>query len=85
MGVRGIFHDHIGVTRQRDHAWLNRWIREPDRMLKEKDPIAVELFERYDKIPMPNLRLDEKSAQSIIEFLQEETDRQQPLKAAQAQ
>jgi hypothetical protein len=28
---------------------------------------------------MPNLRLDEHSAQSIIAFLQEETDRQQPL------
>jgi hypothetical protein len=28
---------------------------------------------------MPNLRLDEQSAQSIIEFLQAETDRQQPL------
>ena len=77
--------DLIGVTRQRAPAWLNRWIREPDKMLKEKDPIAVELFERYDKISMPNLRLDEKSAQSIIEFLQEETERQQPLQAAQAQ
>ncbi|PFN93124.1 electron transporter SenC, partial [Bacillus sp. AFS076308] len=53
--------------------------------LKEKDPIAVELFERFDKIPMPNLRLDEKSAQSIVDFLQEETERQQPLQAAQAQ
>jgi hypothetical protein len=27
---------------------------------------------------MPNLRLDTKSAQSIIDFLQEETDRQHP-------
>jgi len=67
------------VTRQRDPAWLSRWIREPDRMLAEKDPIAMALFERFDKIPMPNLRLDEHSAQSIIEFLQAETDRQQPL------
>jgi protein SCO1/2 len=38
----------------------------------------MELFERFDKIPMPNLRMDEKSAQSIIAFLQEETDRQHP-------
>jgi protein SCO1/2 len=67
----------------RDPAWLNRWIREPDRMLAEKDPIALELFQRFDKIPMPNLRLDEKAAQSIIDFLQEETDRQQSLQAAQ--
>jgi hypothetical protein len=54
-------------------------------MLAEKDPIALELFERFDKIPMPNLRLDENAAQSIVGFLQEETDRQQPLQAAQSQ
>ncbi|TWC21449.1 hypothetical protein FBY05_10812 [Pseudomonas sp. SJZ083] len=75
--------DLVGVTRQRDLAWLNRWIREPDRMLAEKDPLALALFERFDKIPMPNLRLDENAAQSILGFLQEETDRQQPLQAAQ--
>ena len=85
IGMRSIGPDLIGVTRQRDPAWLSRWIREPDSMLQEKDPIAVELFERYNRTPMPNLRLDEKSVQAIVEFLQEETDRQQPLQAAQAQ
>ncbi|MVW87949.1 c-type cytochrome [Pseudomonas sp. PB101] len=78
IGLRSIGPDLIGVTRQRDPEWLNRWIREPDRMLAEKDPIAMELFERYNRISMPNLRLDTKSAQSIIDFLQEETDRQHP-------
>lgn len=78
IGLRSIGPDLIGVTRQRDPTWLNRWIREPDRMLAEKDPIAMELFERYNRISMPNLRLDHKSAQSIIDFLHEETDRQHP-------
>ena len=68
IGMRSIGPDLIGVTRQRDPAWLSRWIREPDRMLAEKDPIALELFERFDKIPMPNLRLDENAAQSIMGF-----------------
>ena len=85
IGMRSIGPDLIGVTRQRDPAWLSRWIREPDKMLAEEDPIAVELFERFDKIPMPNLRLDENAAQSIMGFLQEETERQKPLEAAQAQ
>ena len=39
------------------------------------------LFEQYGKIPMPNLRLDENAAQAIMDFLQEETDRQQSLSA----
>jgi hypothetical protein len=51
-------------------------------MLVEKDPIAMELFDRYNRIPMPNLRLDEHSAQSIIDFLHEETDRQHPPAAS---
>ncbi|EJM55668.1 SCO family protein [Pseudomonas sp. GM48] len=78
IGLHSIGPDLIGVTHQRDPAWLIRWIREPDRMLAEKDPIAMELFDRYNKIAMPNLRLDELSAQSIIDFLQEETNRQHP-------
>ncbi len=78
IGLRSIGPDLIGVTYQRDPAWLKRWIREPDRMLEEKDPIAMELFERYNRISMPNLRLDAKSAQSLIDFLREETDRQHP-------
>jgi hypothetical protein len=38
----------------------------------------MELFERYNRISMPNLRLDPHSAQSLIDFLKEETDRQHP-------
>ncbi|POA30206.1 c-type cytochrome [Pseudomonas fluorescens] len=78
IGMRNIGPDLIGVTRQRDAVWLNRWIREPDRVLAEKDPIALQLFEQYERIPMPNLRLDEASAQSIIDFLSAETERQHP-------
>jgi cytochrome oxidase Cu insertion factor (SCO1/SenC/PrrC family) len=78
IGMRNIGPDLIGVTRQRDPQWLNRWIREPDRMLAEKDPIAVQLYEQYERISMPNLRLDKQSAQSVIDFLHDETERQQP-------
>lgn len=74
--MRNIGPDLLGVTRQRDPVWLNRWIREPDRMLAEKDPIALQLFEQYQRISMPNLRLDELSAQSIIDYLDDETERQ---------
>ena len=81
IGMRSIGPDLIGVTRQRDPVWLSRWIREPDRMLVQKDPVAMALFEQYGKIPMPNLRLDENAAQAIMDFLQEETDRQQSLSA----
>ncbi len=46
----------LGVTQRRDKKWLIRWIKTPDRLLAEKDPIAIGLYKRYNKILMPNLR-----------------------------
>jgi protein SCO1/2 len=48
IGMRNIGPDLIGVTRQRDPAMAQPLDREPDRMLAEKDPIAMELYEQYD-------------------------------------
>lgn len=61
--------DLIGVVNQRDRAWLERWLREPDVMLKEKDPVANALFLKYNKVPMPNLKLDQKNINDLIEYL----------------
>lgn len=48
-------------------------------MLAEKDPLALKLYEEYDRISMPNLRLDDNATVAILRFLQEETERQQAL------
>jgi protein SCO1 len=58
-----------GVTLQRDRAWLKRWIKEPDKMLAEKDPIAIDLYNRYNKVLMPNLRLNDSDAEALIDYL----------------
>ncbi len=65
--------DLLGVTERRDHGWLTRWIREPDKMLEEGDPIATELYVRYNKIAMPNLRLSEDDTEALIEHMASET------------
>ena len=64
--------DLAGVTQHRDPDWLKRWLAEPDRMLEEGDPIALELLERYDGIVMPNLRLDEEDVAALIDFMERE-------------
>ena len=61
--------DLLGVTEKRDRGWLTRWIREPDKMLEEGDPIATELYVRYNKIAMPNLRISEEDAEALIEHM----------------
>ncbi|GAM96623.1 cytochrome oxidase biogenesis protein Sco1/SenC/PrrC [alpha proteobacterium U9-1i] len=61
--------DLAGVTDQRPQAWLSRWIREPDRMIAERDPTALALLARYRNLPMPNLSLGGDDAEAIIEYL----------------
>lgn len=65
----------FGVTDRRDRAWLKRWIMEPDVMLAEKDPIAMPLFEAFNKVPMPNMRIEDEGAEDLLAYLEEETQR----------
>jgi len=67
--------DLLGVTGQRDHKWLTRWLREPDVMLKEKDPIAYGLFLEYKKVPMPNMRLAPDEIKDLLEYIEKATKR----------
>jgi protein SCO1/2 len=41
-------------------------------MIAEKDPIAVELFERYKQVRMPNLRVGDIDMDALINFLASE-------------
>jgi protein SCO1/2 len=59
-----------GVVSHRDRAWLKQWIKEPDRMIAKKDPIAAALYKKYKKINMPNLRLQDSEVESLIVFLE---------------
>ena len=53
----GIGPDLANVTRRRDRSWVSRYIIEPDKMLEERDSVAVELFAKYKNVRMPNLSL----------------------------
>lgn len=58
-----------GVTQRRDKAWLTRWLKTPDKLLAEKDPIAVELYNRYNKILMPNLKLSDADVEALVNYM----------------
>lgn len=65
--------DLLGVTFLRDREWLLNWLRAPDQMLAEKDPIAMALYEQYDRLAMPNMRLNRSEAEVLLEFIEEVT------------
>jgi protein SCO1/2 len=67
--------DLLGIASKRDQDWLARWIREPDVMIKAKDPLALALYEKYNRLPMPNIRLTDEQARAIILYMEETTRR----------
>jgi protein SCO1/2 len=64
----------LGVTERRERAWLARWIAEPDVMLAEGDPLAVELSRQWRNLPMPNMRLNPLEVEALLEYMREESD-----------
>jgi protein SCO1/2 len=61
--------DLRGITSIREKDWLSRFIQTPDKVLAEKDPIATALFKKYNRVPMPNLRLGKVDADALVEYL----------------
>ncbi len=67
--------DLAGVVARRSKAWLVRWLKEPDKMIAEKDPVALQLKARYRNLPMPNLGLNDVDAKALIEHFKQEDAR----------
>jgi len=62
--------DPAGVTTRRERSWLVRYLRAPDQMLAEKDPIATALSAQFKNIAMPNLRLSDSEIAILLSFLE---------------
>jgi copper(I)-binding protein/cytochrome oxidase Cu insertion factor (SCO1/SenC/PrrC family) len=69
--------DLLGVTQRREKRWLYDWLKAPDQMLKKKDPIALALYEQYNNLAMPNMRLNKEEADALLSYIDNETQRLQ--------
>jgi len=65
--------DLLGVTNSRDPQWLKRWLKEPNVMLNEKDPLAISLYNRYNQVQMPNQKLYDEDIVSLINYMAAES------------
>ncbi len=52
---------------------MSRYIAEPDKMLAEKDPVAVELFAKYKDVRMPNLSLTPDEVALLLTYIEKES------------
>lgn len=61
--------DLKGVTEQRPHDWLEKWISAPDKVIASKDEYAVNLLHKYHDVQMPSLGLSTSEVDDILAFL----------------
>ncbi|MCC6674613.1 MAG: c-type cytochrome [Thermomicrobiales bacterium] len=61
--------DLQGVTSQRDHDWLVKWISDPTSMVNAKDPTALALVEQYPALVMPSLGLSQTEIDEVLAYL----------------
>jgi mono/diheme cytochrome c family protein len=61
--------DLAGVSSRREESWLKRQIKEPDRLLAENDPIAMQLLQESNNVPMVPLGLSDADVVAVIAYL----------------
>lgn len=61
--------DLKGVTERRDEAWLIKFIQNSQAMIQAGDEIAVQLFEEYNKIPMPPNNLSDDEVKTLLNYI----------------
>jgi protein SCO1 len=62
--------DLAGVNERRARDWLTRYILVPNEVLAAGDPIATALFDKYKKIPMPNLGLARDEVADVLAYVE---------------
>jgi copper(I)-binding protein/cytochrome oxidase Cu insertion factor (SCO1/SenC/PrrC family) len=67
--------DLLGVTQRREMDWLLNWLKAPDQMLKNKDPIAMALYKQYNNLAMPNMRLNKEEVLALLDYIDDEMKR----------
>lgn len=69
----------VGVTEKREHDWLIKFIRNSQEMVEAGDPIAVQVFEENNKVPMqPFPNLTDADIENIIDYIKNWTPEAKP-------
>ena len=64
--------DLAGVLERRERAWLVRWLKEPDVMLRT-DSTAKAMLAEFNNLPMPNLSLTDAEIEALLHYIAQES------------
>jgi mono/diheme cytochrome c family protein len=71
-----------GVLDRRDSLWVIKFIRNSSQLIASGDPVAVALFEEYNKTQMTSFTsFSDEDLRNLLEYLRLETKRGQTLPA----
>jgi protein SCO1 len=59
--------DLAGVTERRDHAWLRRWLKDPNSMFGQ-DSIVDAMVIEAKNVKMPNMKLSDSDIEALMNY-----------------
>lgn len=63
--------DLLNVTKRRDVAWIKAFVRGPQAKITAGDPVAVELFNKFNKLPMPDQPLTDEELDALLAYFED--------------
>lgn len=64
--------DLTGIYKIRNNDWLIRFIKSSQTMVKSGDTAAVNIFNQFSKIPMPDNQLSDEQILSLIDYIKQQ-------------
>lgn len=61
------------VSERRSKEWLHAFIQNSSKMIQNGDPVAKELYEKYNRTQMPSFNFSPEEVESILTFITFET------------
>ena len=61
--------DLKGITARRSMAWIMKFVKSSQTLIKSGDPEAVAVFKKFNNIPMPDMPLSDAQIQEVMEYI----------------
>jgi protein SCO1 len=58
------------VTAQRARGWLVNYIKDPEKLRAQKDPVALELAAKYKGVRMPTVGISDNDAADLLAYVE---------------
>jgi mono/diheme cytochrome c family protein len=58
-----------GINERRPQEWLVPWIKNSQKVIASGDKYAVELFNKFNKVPMPNYDFSDEEIKSLLAYI----------------